>query len=75
MVGAAATHEGIGRRVGARNVSSWDALRLPLLLALLAIAGIIGMLLLEGIGDAVSFVLALLPLVVGGWLARKQARS
>lgn len=38
-------------------------------LALLAAAGIIGMLLADGVWDAVCFVLAALPLLIGGWRA------
>lgn len=56
-------------------MNTWRALRLPLLMALLAVVGIVGMLLLEGVGDAVSFVMALLPLIVGAAVARKHARS
>lgn len=55
-------------------MSAWHALRLPLLLALLATVGIIGMLLLDGVGDAASFILAALPLAVGGFLAKKHSR-
>jgi hypothetical protein len=50
------------------------SLRLMLVLALASIAGIIGMLLFEGVGDALCLVLAALPLVVGGMLMRKPAR-
>jgi hypothetical protein len=51
------------------------ALRLPLALALIAIGGIIGMLILDGAGDVASLILAALPLLVGGWaLVRQRER-
>jgi hypothetical protein len=40
-------------------------LRLPLALAVLAIAGIIGMLMFDGMGDVAAFVLASTPLITG----------
>lgn len=38
-------------------------------LALLSAAGIVGMLLADGVWDALFFMLAALPLLVGGWRA------
>ena len=52
-------------------------LRLPLMLAVTAMLGIVGMLLLEGLGNAASFTLAALPLAVGSWawLSRRAAKG
>lgn len=47
-------------------------------LAVLAVAGIVAMLLVDGVADGAGFALAALPLVVGGWAAwsrRRQARD
>lgn len=53
--------------------------RRPLLpalaLALAGIAGIVGMLLLEGAWDALCFALAVVPLVAGGAAAARARRS
>jgi len=38
-----------------------------LLLALVSAAGIVGMLLADGLGDVFFFLLAALPLLAGGW--------
>lgn len=43
------------------------SLRWLLVLALMAIAGIVGMLLTEGAWDRLSFALAALPLAIGAW--------
>jgi hypothetical protein len=40
-------------------------LSLPLWLAVISIAGIVGMLLFDGAGDAIAFLLTALPLIVG----------
>lgn len=42
-------------------------LRMVLVMALLSVAGIIGMLLVDSALDWVFFALAALPLAVGGW--------
>jgi xanthosine utilization system XapX-like protein len=43
------------------------SLRLPLILAVIAMVGIVGMLLFDGVGNAASLVLAAVPLFVGWW--------
>ena len=49
------------------------AMTLVLVLAVLCGAGIVGMLLVEaGAWDGVLFVVAALPLLVGGWLYRSH---
>ena len=47
-------------------------LRLPLILAAIAMLGIVGMLLFEGLRNAASFVLAALPLAFGLWAWSSQ---
>lgn len=49
-----------------------QTLRLPLILATIAMLGIIGMLLFEGLGNAASFILAALPLAFGLWAWSSQ---
>ncbi len=49
-------------------------LALVLLLALAAIAGIVGMLLAEGGWDLLFLAMTALPLLVGGWRWRAQRR-
>jgi hypothetical protein len=51
------------------------SLYLPLALAVIAIVGIVAMLLLTGRGDAVAFLLAMLPLAVGGGVAAYQRNA
>ena len=46
-----------------------------LLMALCAVAGIVGMLLSVGMSDMVFFALTALPLVAGGWYAWKWRAS
>ena len=51
-------------------------LRTTLVLACVSVAGIIGMLLLDGLGDTVSLMLALAPLAVAGvalWRGRHRS--
>jgi hypothetical protein len=50
-------------------------LRLVLLMALLSIAGIIGMLLVDSALDWLGFALAALPLAVGAWVSRGLRRG
>lgn len=50
-------------------MTNWRGLKVLVVLALLSAAGIIGMLLTDGIWDAVFLVLTALPLVIGGWRA------
>lgn len=52
-----------------------DALRLVLLLAVVSAAGIIGLLLADGGMDLVLMFLAALPLGVGLWCWRVEARK
>ena len=52
------------------------AMTLVLGLALLAIAGLVTMLAVDGAAaDGAGFVLAALPLAVGAWLSRAQRRA
>ncbi|PWK82722.1 hypothetical protein [Fulvimonas soli] len=56
-------------------MSRLGALPRTLLLALLGVAGIVGMLLADGVGDAVFFLLAAAPLVAGGWYGWTMRRA
>lgn len=49
-----------------------NSLGRPLLLALVGVVGIVGMLLSEGWGDALCFVLAMVPLAAGAWYVHAQ---
>mgnify|MGYP000147402405 CR=1 FL=1 len=44
-----------------------QALMLMALVVIVGIVGIVGMLVMEGLPDLLFFVLAMLPLVLGGW--------
>lgn len=46
-----------------------------LLMALASMAGIVGMLLYEGAGDVVCFVLTAMPPILGGWYAWRMRGS
>lgn len=61
-----------GFRAGAVNAAR--NLRTTLVLACVSVAGIIGMLLLDGLGDAVSLLLAVAPLAFGSVALWRGAR-
>jgi len=56
-------------------VRTFKSLRLPLALAAISVLGIVGMLVFDGLGDVVAFVLAAAPLIVGLDAWRKQRPS
>lgn len=67
------------RKAGPAGANSRDGVRskvlkLVLVMALLSVAGIIGMLLVDSALDWVFFALAALPLAIGGWRYAEQRR-
>jgi hypothetical protein len=56
-------------------VSAFRTLRLPIALAVISAAGIVGMLVFDGIGDVAAFVLVALPLIVGAEAWRRGWRG